>query len=262
MSKVKLVALDMDGTLLNDKKEAPKSFPEWVKTHPEVNVVIASGRQYFTLMDEFPEIADKLDFIAENGNIIIHKGEVVYVNSMEPEDVKKTVEFARTIPDTAIILCGVKSAYFINPDEEILEQGAIYYHQRMNISDYESVIENEKILKLAIYVKNSQAEAVYNKFPEISDRIESVLSGVSWVDVENRGTNKGDSLKFLMNYYGITPDESMAFGDFLNDISLLGAVEESYCMANGHEELKKLAKHIAPSNNDEGVMQVLRREFD
>lgn len=53
----------------------------------------------------------------------------------------------------------------------------------------------------------------------------------------------------------------MAFGDYLNDAQMLQCCEESYCMENGHPDLKKLAKHIAASNDDNGVMDVLR-QFD
>lgn len=50
---IKLVALDMDGTLLNSKKEKPAEFIPWVEKHPEIKVVIASGRQYYTLEKDF-----------------------------------------------------------------------------------------------------------------------------------------------------------------------------------------------------------------
>lgn len=50
----------------------------------------------------------------------------------------------------------------------------------------------------------------------------------------------------------------MAFGDYLNDVSLFDVCGESYCMANGHPDLKKLAKYVTDSNDDNGVMNVLR----
>ena len=64
---IKLVAVDMDGTLLNSKKEMPEEFIPWVKSHPEIKTVIASGRQYYTLERDFLPIRDNLAFIAENG---------------------------------------------------------------------------------------------------------------------------------------------------------------------------------------------------
>lgn len=53
----------------------------------------------------------------------------------------------------------------------------------------------------------------------------------------------------------------MAFGDYLNDCELLQSVGESYAMENAHPRLKEMARHIAPSNDEDGVMRVIRREF-
>ena len=54
MKNIKLTAFDMDGTLLNDRKELPPDFPAWVKNHPQIRKVIASGRQYYTLIQVTP----------------------------------------------------------------------------------------------------------------------------------------------------------------------------------------------------------------
>ena len=58
MMNIKLVAVDMDGTLLDSKKRLPEDFIPWVKSHPQVKVAIASGRQYYTLERMFHEIAE------------------------------------------------------------------------------------------------------------------------------------------------------------------------------------------------------------
>ena len=70
---IKLVAVDMDGTLLNSKKEMPEEFIPWVKSHPEIKTVIASGRQYYTLERDFLPIRDNLAFIAEMEDLFSKK---------------------------------------------------------------------------------------------------------------------------------------------------------------------------------------------
>ena len=67
---IRLIALDLDGTLLDSDKNFPEGFPAWVKSHPDINVCLASGRQLYTLMQQFSEIADRLWYIAENGAVI------------------------------------------------------------------------------------------------------------------------------------------------------------------------------------------------
>ena len=95
-------------------------------------------------------------------------------------------------------------------------------------------------------------------FKDASEGLKAVLSGDSWIDIANSSVNKGAAIRSILEKYNIPAAEAMAFGDYLNDYDLLKSCGESYCMANGHPELKALAKHIAPSNDDDGVMRILR----
>ena len=73
---IKLVAIDMDGTLLDSQKKMPEDFIPWVQSHPEIKTVIASGRQYYTLEHDMFPIKDSLIFIAENGGLVFEKGKI------------------------------------------------------------------------------------------------------------------------------------------------------------------------------------------
>ena len=88
-----------------------------------------------------------------------------------------------------------------------------------------------------------------------------ILSGEHWVDVMKPGVHKGAAMRGLQKMLGIAPSECMAFGDYLNDCELLESAGESYAMANAHPLLKAQAKHIAPSNDDNGVIRVIREVF-
>ena len=87
------------------------------------------------------------------------------------------------------------------------------------------------------------------------------FSGANWVDVMKPGVNKGRAMQMLQRIKGISPDECMAFGDYLNDLELLQSVTESYAMENALPELKVISKHIAPPNDDDGVMRVVKQRF-
>ncbi len=89
----------------------------------------------------------------------------------------------------------------------------------------------------------------------------SSFPGEHWVDVMKPGVTKGGAMRGVQKKLGITPEECMAFGDYLNDCELLQSVGESYAMENAHPRLKEMARHIAPSNDEDGVMRVIRREF-
>ena len=77
----------MDGTLLSSANEVPEDFIPWVRSHPDIRTVIASGRQYFTLEHDFREAVDSLIFIAENGALVFEHGEMIYRDVMEEQDI-------------------------------------------------------------------------------------------------------------------------------------------------------------------------------
>ena len=96
---------------------------------------------------------------------------------------------------------------------------------------------------------------------KLSSRLEVILSGPHWVDIMKPGVSKGKAMRRLQEMLGIKPEECMAFGDYLNDYELLESVGESYAMANSHPKLLAMAKYIAPSNDDNGVMRVIYERF-
>lgn len=256
---IKIIATDMDGTLLNSRKELPEGFYEWVNNNPDRRVVIASGRQLYTLLKDFSEVEDKLIFIAENGGLVYEKGNIIYTNRLSDENIRKCFEIFNTIPGVCPVICGVSSAYMIGADKTAYENAAKYYARLKLINSVDEAIKGDEIVKLALFVHEEKAEECLKHFNGMKEWINVVLSGVSWIDFANYSATKGNALKNVMDRYGIDRSEAMAFGDYLNDYTMLEVCEESYCMANGHEELKKLAKHIAKSNDENGVMEVLKK---
>lgn len=254
---IKCIATDMDGTLLNDKKEKPKEFDKWVLAHPDIKVVIASGRQYYALRRDFEDIAEHLIFIAENGGLVFEKEQILYENIMSYEDVCRCLALAEQMDNVTPVVCGVESAY-MNPNVgEANVQGLLYYYRLQLTDDLYAAARQDKIVKVAFYITNHEAEKYFEEVRDKSEGILTVLSGTDWLDLSNETENKGNAMRAIQEKLGILPSECMAFGDYLNDYSLLEACEESYCMENGHPDLKALAKHIAPSNEENGVMQVL-----
>ena len=228
---IKLVAVDMDGTLLNSKKEMPEEFIPWVKSHPEIKTVIASGRQYYTLERDFLPIRDNLAFIAENGGLVFEKGEIIFKDEIDKQDVLKCLDIIDKVPYATPVICGAKSAYITKKDvdEEIYYNVEMYYERRQIVEDLRKVADNDTIVKVAIYFKKEKAEESMKYFENIGEK------------------------------YGIAHTEAMGFGDYLNDMSLLESCGESYCMKNGHPTLKALAKYVTEKTNDEnGVMEVLK----
>ena len=254
---IRLVAMDMDGTLLDSQKRLPTDFMDWVKRHPGIKTVIASGRQYYTLVKDFIPVKDQMVYVAENGGFVFEKGEILYSNEMKKEDILECLELIDGIKGLTPILCGAESAYMRPATEHILREVSMYYDHLQETEDlYETALE-DVIVKIAVFVDEKMAEASMKYFKEIKPHLVSVLSGDSWIDIANCTVNKGIAVDFIQKKYGIEKSQSMAFGDYLNDAELLQNCGESYCMENGHPDLKALAKYIADSNDENGVMKVL-----
>lgn len=105
---IKLVAVDMDGTLLNSKKKCGRIYSVG-KSHPEIKTVIASGRQYYTLERDFLPIRDNLAFIAENGGLVFEKGEIIFKDEIDKQDVLKCLDIIdkSTVCNTCYLRCEV-----------------------------------------------------------------------------------------------------------------------------------------------------------
>ena len=113
LSKIKLVAADMDGTLLNAKHELSPDFYPIFNEMKDKNLLFAaaSGRQFFNLRNRFKSVKDDVIFIAENGSYVVYKDEDILVQAMEPDIVKEQLLTVRKITGAYAILCGKKRAY-------------------------------------------------------------------------------------------------------------------------------------------------------
>lgn len=256
-TNIKLVATDMDGTLLNSKKECPVEFVPWIENHPDIKVVIASGRQYYTLEKMFYAVKDRLIFIAENGSLVFYQGKILYKNLMRKEDVLEVLNLLSTIPYATPLLCGVKGAFMTSTQEEEMHHATQYYARLYQVDDLKEIAKKEEIVKLAIYFRKQMAEASFPYFDGLPKHLRAVISGVSWIDVANRDANKGAALSEIQKKYHILFEESMAFGDYFNDAEMLQSCKYSYLTANAHPLMKQYASYQTDSNDENGVMKVL-----
>lgn len=254
---IKLVATDLDGTLLNSRKEVPAGFEDWVCEHSGIKTVIASGRQYYNIYKLFPKAADKMIYIADNGGLVIENGEFIYSNTMRTEAVSACVERFSIRDGHSVILCGEQSAYMKHGSEDVERNAHMYYERLAFVDDLQSCMTKDRIIKMAVFIEDYHAAAYYAGLQGMPEGVNVVLSGDCWLDVANREVSKGAALRFLQERYQIDADDCMAFGDFLNDESMMRQCTESYAMSNAHPGLKKVAKYIAPSNEEAGVMRIL-----
>lgn len=255
---IRLIATDLDGTLLHSNKEVPAGFEEWVCAHPEIRMVIASGRQYYNIKKLFPKAGDRMIYLAENGGMVVENEKVIYANTIREEDVIDCIERFQEEEGHVVILCGERSAYMCHATEDAERNAHMYYEKLKFVEDLRACVHEDHMIKIAVFFRDYGADTYYRGMIKVHDRLNVVLSGDCWIDIANKEVCKGAALQFLQERYAISADESMAFGDYLNDESLLLQCEESYAMNNGHPLLKEKARYIAPSNDEDGVIKVLR----
>lgn len=259
---VRLVALDMDGTLLDGDGAVPAGFWPLIDQMERrgVTLVAASGRQYATLRDVFGEAAAGMGFIAENGTLVAHHGEVLATDTVDADTVARIVEKVREVArtrDLGVVLCGVNSAYIERTDAAFRREVDVYYHELAEVDDLLTV--RDDALKLALFDADDAESGALPHFASFREHHQVVVSGRHWIDVMNRGVHKGSGLARLRDRLGLRPEQTIAFGDYLNDLELLQTAGTGFAMANAHPDVLAVADHVAPPNTSAGVVTVLER---
>ncbi|MER6960638.1 MULTISPECIES: Cof-type HAD-IIB family hydrolase [unclassified Streptomyces] len=263
---IRLVVTDMDGTLLDDDKRVPDGLWEVLARLRERGVLFspASGRQYASLEREFAAVADGMVFIAENGTYVVRDGEELSSDPLEPGVVGRLVDAVRRLAaggvDVGAVVCGKRSAYVERADEAFLAEVRKYYLRHQVVEDVADV--DDEVIKVALFDFGPAERTTAPALAPFADTHQVVVSGEHWVDVMNRTANKGAALRRLQRELGITPAQTLVFGDYLNDLEMLDAAEWSFAMANAHPEVVRRARHLAPSNNDNGVLRTVVRLLD
>ncbi|PCH77968.1 MAG: haloacid dehalogenase [Flavobacteriaceae bacterium] len=258
LSKVKMVVTDMDGTLLNDWGEvSPEFFRLFAqfKKHG-IHFVAASGRQYFSMLDKLYIIKDDITIVAENGGMTNHNGETISTSTIAQKQINRIIDTLRKTPDTYSVLCGKKSAYIETTDEKFIEILKEYYTHFEYVKDLKSV-KNDAIFKVATYHFESSLTHIYPHIHHLEGENLVKISGENWLDISSPTTNKGAAIKHLQKLLNISKEETMAFGDYNNDIEMLEQASFSYAMENACEDVLKVAKFKTKSNNDNGVEFIL-----
>lgn len=269
---LRLVVVDMDGTLLDDAGALPADLPRVLDRLKSGGIAFtpASGRQYATLRDMFGGVRTESgatvdSFIAENGNVVVRDGEISAADGMDPEIVDDVIDAVRAARaegrPMGLIVCHPDRAYVEIDQPGFNAEAAKYYHSLAVVEDLHEV--NGGAIKLAIFdERGSELEAAPLMERLVGGRLDVAVSGRCWVDMMVPGRDKGHAVRELQERLGVTPAQTAVFGDFLNDLQMMSAGEMSFAMTNAHEDIKAASNYLAPSNTDSGVVVTLDRLLD
>ena len=269
---LRLAAVDMDGTLLDDDKNFPPGMDELLDLMDERGVTFApaSGRQVWTLIDMFPG-RPGMTVIGENGGIVMRDGVEVSSHPVDTPTVREVIRLVRDATsgpdgiDGGLVMCGKQFAYVERTDEGFVEGVMPYYHRTKRVEDQNAIIDaieagqiDDAIVKLAVYVIGPVEPLAQATLANFADTHQYAISGANWADLQIRGVDKGSAVRDLQRFLGVERAQTAVFGDAGNDLSMMSEGDLSFAMANASQDVIEAARFVAPSNNEAGVIQVLR----
>ncbi|MBI6117097.1 Cof-type HAD-IIB family hydrolase [Salegentibacter maritimus] len=255
---IKLIITDMDGTLLNDQHEIHPDFWEIEELLHKKGVMfsVASGRQFYNLESKFDRIKDRMLFFAENGTHVVYKGKDLYVNSLEKSAALDFIRKGRELPETYLVLCGKKSAYIETKDDSFYNEINKFYKKIEKVEDLTEV--DDTILKVTLCNFNGVEEHTYPHFKEHENEYKVAIAAQVFIDITSLTANKGNAISGIQKDLNISPEETLVFGDYLNDLEMMQNAKYSYAMKNAHPEIINASKYITTySNNENGVLKTI-----
>ncbi len=258
---IKLIASDMDGTLLDNEKNLPEDFFPVLDDLIEKGIIftVASGRTYSAVEHFFPEdYRNKISYICDNGACTYVNGEPKNIFPLEKDIYERLVDVCVKMGDFILVVCAESGVYHLDLGEDFSNEVGRFYKYHKSVKNFLDI--KDAVYKLAVCDKKGtllHGKPILEK--EFGDKLNVQASGEIWMDVMAGGVSKGTALKALQKSLGVTGEETMAFGDYFNDVDMLQSAYWSFCMENGHEEVKKLCRFIAPENNAGGVTKCIKK---
>ncbi len=240
MHPIKLVACDIDGTLLQPGQTqiAPEVF-EQIRRLQQKGILFcpASGRQHHSLQNLFAPVADSLYYLCENGSVIFApNGSVLSKTVISRALAKRVIDKMLATPDCEALISGENVSYLIT------ENASYIRHIKEEVGNLTRVVRSvgeidEDIIKLAMYCPmgaDMHLAAFQNAF---GGELSVARGGKCWVDLTL--ADKGTGMRALCAAVGVSLQNVMAIGDNDNDLPMLSIVGQPVLMENAADALKK-----------------------
>lgn len=265
---IKLIVLDLDGTLLKTKFRIHPDNLAMIKRvyqeKPEVKVVIATGRSPSSTIRHAKAclMHQKAGHIIcyNGGNVIDifnkNKEKVLFKKALSKKQIEEVLNFAK---ENKLKIWAYstdnKTAYINKFSLKVL------FLEHFNQLKTKK-IKNKKDLsfyKILLFCKNKkQVPEMVEKLSKKKD-LEIASSYTSVIEVNPYGVNKAFAVQFLADKWNIKPEEILACGDGMNDYKMLQWVKYGIAMENGSEELKKIAYDVTDKNTKAGVAKAIEK---
>lgn len=255
---VRLVASDLDGTLVHSDRSVTERTRKALVAAEEagIQVVFVTGRPLRWAEEVFEHVGGHGLAIVSNGALVwdVARNEVKTLRAIEPDVGLEVCRLIReAVPGTSFAvekLAGI----FLEPE----------FHERYEVPEGAhrgslAEIFDAPALKLLARHEELEAQPFWDRVAvAVGDRVVVTWSSTTaLLEISAAGVTKASALEVLCAEHGISAAEVLAIGDMPNDIQMLVWAGTSYAMGNAHPTVREVADHVAPTNDDDGVAQVI-----
>ena len=267
---IKIIQLDLDGTLLTSDKRISRANYEALERAAAqgVYIVPSTGRFY----DGMPQVVRDLPFvkyaITVNGaqiydvanRAVLHKAEMPY------EDALRLYDYMDTLP--GIYDCYVdgwgymEAGLYARIDEFISDPrtNRMVKELRKPTENMRQVLKDRPVQKVQIFFKDMERRAQeLERMPQIFSDMAVTSSITNNIEVNAKHANKGEALRVLCRILGVDIRDTMAFGDGSNDLAMIQAAGIGVAMENAYPGLKEAADYVTCTNDEDGVARAMER---
>ena len=261
---IRLVAVDLDGTLLNDSKEITEQTAGALTCLPQrdVKVVIASARPPRSVRHIYQSLGLDTLQINYNGALIWDEPNqrAVFHRPIAGKLARKIIEHARDMFDETIVACEVMDRWFTDRPDDLghtTETGKLF---RPDVICAVDELCTQPITKLMLLAEPRIVLRLEDILAEAFDEQVTILkTDRDLIQIMHPEVSKAVALEKVAKWYGVPMEQVMAIGDAPNDVGMLQSAGVSVAMDNAHPLVKDVADWVAPSNNDHGVQAALAR---
>ena len=265
---IKVIATDMDGTLLDPKGQLDlprleKILDKLDQRH--IRFVIATGNEVHRMRQLLGHLAERVVLVVANGARIFENNELLQAQTWDDAMVDRALDHfkGRECQDQFVVTAMnggfvKKGTVFTELDKFMTPEMIEKLYQRMNfVDEFDSNLFGG-VLKMSMVVGEERSESVLQEINDLFDgHVRAVSSGYGCIDILQDGIHKAWGLVELLKRWNLKPEQIMAFGDSENDIEMLELAGISYAMENAEEAVKRVATKVAPANSQAGVYKVL-----
>jgi len=265
---IKLVLIDIDGTLVRDDKTLPAENEEAIKEALQsgVLVTLVTGRNYGAAKEIIDKLQLDVPVVLQNGAFIYrpYSGEVIRKVGLSGDVAKRVIHLCRQEGIFYILYRD-----FLMQKDMLIDQdydGPFSMYLKRNavrldrVEDVTSFISGE-VAEVALLGNEDKILRVLRQLGD-GDNFTVIKSltreDEAFYEIFGPKVGKGEALNYLCQHFGVSPEEVMFIGDAYNDIDIMPLVGFPVAMGNAVEEVKKFAKAVTKSNNEGGVAWAIR----